>query len=239
MHIALNGWFWNRPNSGSGQYIRYLTYHLNRLVSDLDLTLICPASEKEPDAVPPSVHVKMVANRPGQVGKVLFEQYLFPKAVAEVGADLAHVPYWGPPMQCAAPVVVTIHDITTELVREYRDSVKARIYNALITASARGASHIITDSNSARDDIIRHLKIEPDNVSTVYLGVDTNVFTPEDNFLLDMAVQKQYDLPDDYILYLGGYEIHKNVVTLLHAYTYVSRALGEDYPLLLAGRQPE
>jgi glycosyltransferase involved in cell wall biosynthesis len=41
------------------------------------------------------------------------------------------------------------------------------------------------------------------------------------------------------VLYLGGYEIHKNVTTLLVAYTYVARALGEDYPLILAGRRPE
>lgn len=239
MHIALNGWFWNRPNSGSGQYIRNLVYQLNRRVSDLDLTIICPASEGEPEAVPPSVTVHMVANRAGHVGKVLFEQTQFPKAVAQCGADLAHVPYWGSPMQCAAPIVVTIHDMTTEFVREYRQGVKARLYNALISASARGASHIITDSNSARDDIIRHLKLAPERVSTVYLGVDTNTFTPDENLLLDMAIRQQYDLPDEYVLYLGGYEIHKNVPTLLRAYKYVAKALGEDYPLLLAGKQPE
>ncbi len=41
------------------------------------------------------------------------------------------------------------------------------------------------------------------------------------------------------MLYLGGYETHKNVVTLLQAYTYVAGALGEEYPLLLAGRKPD
>ena len=54
-----------------------------------------------------------------------------------------------------------------------------------------------------------------------------------------MAIRQQYDLPDEYVLYLGGYEIHKNVSTLLRAYTYVSKALGKDYPLLLAGKKPE
>ena len=134
MHIVLNGWFWNRPNSGSGQYIRNLVYHLNRRVSDLEITLICPASEGEPEVVPPSVHVNMVANRAGHVGKVLVEQTQFPKAVAECYANLAHIPYWGSPMQCVVPIVVTIHDMTTELVREYRQGIKARLYNALISA---------------------------------------------------------------------------------------------------------
>ena len=47
------------------------------------------------------------------------------------------------------------------------------------------------------------------------------------------------DRPETYVLYLGGYELHKNVMTLLHAYTFVAQALGKDYPLLLAGRKPE
>jgi glycosyltransferase involved in cell wall biosynthesis len=46
-------------------------------------------------------------------------------------------------------------------------------------------------------------------------------------------------LPESYVLYLGGYEIHKNVESLLRAYTYVYQALGEDYPLVLAGKRPE
>lgn len=239
MHVALNGWFWNRPNSGSGQYVRNLIYHLNRRVSDLELSLICPMTEGSPEDVPPSVQTIMIPNGAGHVGKVVFEQRQFPKAVEECGANVAHVPYWGSPMQCSAPIVVTVHDMTTELVREYRQGIKARLYNALISASARGASHIITDSNSARDDIMRHLKIPAEKVSTVYLGVDTNVFTPDENLLLDMAIRQQYELPDEYILYLGGYEIHKNVSMLLHAYTYVAKALGKDYPLLLAGKKPE
>src|SRR5690606_20494895 len=57
--------------------------------------------------------------------------------------------------------------------------------------------------------------------------------------LLDMAVERKYDLPPSYVLYLGGYTLHKNVSTLLAAYTYVAKAMGEDYPLLLAGTKPE
>jgi glycosyltransferase involved in cell wall biosynthesis len=54
-----------------------------------------------------------------------------------------------------------------------------------------------------------------------------------------MAILRKYDLPDSYILYLGGYALHKNVTTLLHAYTYVAQALGNDYPLVLAGKKPQ
>jgi glycosyltransferase involved in cell wall biosynthesis len=239
MHIAINGYFWQRPFTGSGQYTRQLIYHLNRLVSDLDLTLIFPqeAGQPPPENVPPSVKVKTVPLRPGHMGKVMFEQRDFPRACAEVGADLAHVPYWGAPLRSAVPLIVTVHDITTLHVPEYRAGFKARLYNALVSASARGASHIITDSFSSKLDIMDYLHIPEPDITAIYLAASPD-YTPTENSLVDMAVLRKYDLPDFYILYLGGYEIHKNVLTLLHAYTYVAKALGTDYPLVLAGRKP-
>jgi glycosyltransferase involved in cell wall biosynthesis len=237
MHVAINGFFWQRPFVGSGQYTRQLVYYLNRLVSDVELTLVLPKTAVLPDDIPPSVRVKQVVVRPGHVGKVLFEQIQFPRACAEVGADVAHVPYWGGPLRSPVPLVVTVHDLTTLLVPEYRRGFKQRLYNALVSASARGASHIITDSFSSKLDIVDHLGIAEEGITAVYLGVGSQ-FSPKGNDLLEMAVLRKYDLPDFYILYLGGYELHKNVINLLHAFTYVAQALGEDYPLVLAGRKP-
>lgn len=240
MHIAFNGLFWNQPHTGSGQYTRQLVYHLNRLVEDLEITLIFPQT---PDAapaadVPPSVHQIAVPTRPGHTGKVWFEQSGFPRAVAESGATLAHVPYWGGPLRSPVPLVVTIHDVTTLLVPEYNAGLKARLYNGLVGAGARGASHIITDSFASKLDIMDHLGIPEEDITAIYLGVGSE-YTPADNSLLDMAVLRKYELPDFYLLYLGGYEIHKNVLNLLYAHTYVAKALGEEYPLVLAGRKPQ
>ncbi|NKQ36702.1 MAG: glycosyltransferase family 4 protein [Chloroflexi bacterium] len=240
MHIALNAYFWNRPNSGSGQYTRQLVYHLHRLVSDLAITLVIPqvAGEAPPEAVPPGVNIKLVPVKRGSKGKVMFEQRQFPQAYREVGADLAHIPYWGAPLRSPVPLVVTVHDLTTMLVPEYRKSLSARLYNALVASSARGANHIITDSLASKKDIIEHLNIPQEQVTAIYLGV-SHEFSPDENLIVDMGILRKYDLPDFYILYLGGYELHKNVMTLLLAWSYVGQALGEDYPLALAGRKPD
>ncbi|MEZ4593462.1 MAG: glycosyltransferase family 1 protein [Chloroflexota bacterium] len=239
MHVAINAAFWNRPNSGSGQYTRQLVYQLNRLVSDLTITLVYPqvAGEPEPEAVPPSVNVKLVPVRPGNLGKVWFEQRLFPQACRDVGATVAHVPYWGGPLQSPVPLVVTVHDLTTMLVPEYRRPFRTRLYNALVSASARGATRIITDSDASKRDIIEHLQIPADKIERIYLAAGAQ-FSPQDSGLLEMAILRKYDMPEFYALYLGGYELHKNVTTLLLAWTYVGQALGEDYPLVLAGKKP-
>jgi glycosyltransferase involved in cell wall biosynthesis len=239
MHIAINAYFWNQTHTGSGQYTRQLVYYLNRLVSDIKITLVYPQSAALPEltAVPPSVEVTAVPGRSGQWGKLLFEQFHFPRACRQLGVDLAHIPYWGGPLSSLVPQVVTIHDLTTLLVPEYRRGLKARLYNALVSASARGAGHVITDSFSSKLDIIDHLQIDEQTITAIYLAAGPQ-YSEQENSLVDMAILRKYDLPDFYLLYLGGYVLHKNVMNLLLAHTYVARALGEEYPLVLAGRKP-
>ncbi len=239
MHIAINAYFWNRPFTGSGQYTIQLVTYLNQMVSDLEISLIYPQlpGQLKPLGVPSGVNIISILVRPGHLGKLIFEQIQFPRACGEIGASLAHVPYWGAPLRSPIPMVVTIHDLTTLLVPEYRRGIKARLYNALVTASGRGASHVITDSFASKLDIIDHLGIPEKDVTAIYLAVGPE-YHPAENSLVDVAVLKKYQLPDFYVLYLGGYEVHKNVTTLLLAYSYVGQAVGVDYPLVLAGRKP-
>ncbi len=240
MHVAVNAFFWNLPHSGSGQYTRQLVANLARLVSDLKITLVYPerGEQSRPADVPPGVGVKSVPIRPGHVGKVIFEQIQYPRACKEIGATLAHVPYWGAPLRLSLPLAVTVHDLTTLLVPEYRRSASARLYRALVSASAKGADHVITDSFASKLDILEYLGIAERDVTAIYLAAGPE-YGPADNSLVDMAVLQKHQLPDFYVLYLGGYELHKNVTTLLLAYSYVGQALGTDYPLVLAGRRPK
>lgn len=239
MHVAINAIFWNQPYTGSGQYTRQLVAHLNRYVSDLQITLVSPQSEgtNQLTEVPTGIAVCSIPNRGGHIGKTLFEQFQFPRACRELSVDLAHIPYWGNSLQSSIPQVVTVHDLTTILVPEYRRTVQTRAYNALVSASARGASHVITDSFFSKLDIMDHLGIPEKEITAIYLAAGDQ-HKPVENSLVDLAVLRKYDLPDFYVLYLGGYALHKNIVTLLQAYSYVARALGPDYPLILAGSKP-
>ncbi len=239
MHIAINAYFWNQAHTGSGQYLRRLVYHLNRLVSDLEITLVYPRPPGSSPAqdVPPSVRVLDTPILAGHVGKVLFEQIVFPRACRQAGATVAHVPYWGPALRSPLPQASTIHDLTPIIVREYRRGGRARLYNALVSAAARGADAVITDSQASKADIVHHLQIPAERITPIYLAAGPQ-YTPDAELLLDLAIRRKYDLPESYVLYLGGFDVHKNVSTLLLAYTYVAQAMGDAYPLVLAGRQP-
>ncbi len=217
MRVALNAWFWNRPETGSGQYTRRLAEHLTAVDPSLEITPIHP---------PPT----------GNLGKVLFEQVTFPRRARRIGADVAHVPYWAPPVAPTVPTVVTIHDLIPLRLRAYRGGPLVRLYTALVSATAAYATLILTDSEASRQDVLTFLGLPPERVRVVPLAVDAR-FRPKPE-PEDAAVRARYGLPRQYILYLGGFDVRKNVETALQVCGWLGPVLGEDCPVVLAGRLP-
>jgi glycosyltransferase involved in cell wall biosynthesis len=190
------------------------------------------------DNLPPDVDVLPIKTRlSGHLRKVWFEQRAYPRAVARLKADIAHVPYWGPPLRVSAPLVCAVLDVIPLVVPEYRAGILNRLYVSLVRAAAKGAAQILTISEDSKQDIVRHLGVPAERISVTYLAADDE-FHPELGRESDQAVRTKYGLDDvdDFVLYLGSYAVHKNVRLLLAAYTYVAQ--GADVPLVLAGHTP-
>jgi glycosyltransferase involved in cell wall biosynthesis len=237
MHIAYNGWFWDQPNTGSGQYIRRLLHHLGRLAPDLMLTLVLPPHNNVADELPSNLNIVTTRGKSGNLGKVIFEQHTFPQMVKRVGADIAHVPYWGPPLVSPARLVTSILDVIPLAIPDYARGLGPRLYTSLVASAARGSSHTITISHAAKADIIKYLQLPEDSVTVTHLAAD-EVYHPRINAERDGVVRLKYSLPDQFVLYLGGFDLRKQVNQLLLAYTYVGQAEGDNIPLVIAGREP-
>jgi glycosyltransferase involved in cell wall biosynthesis len=237
MHIAFNGWFWDRPDTGSGQYLRHLLHGLRRVKPDLQMTLMLPPHINAPDDLPSDVSLITTHGRGGQIGKVWFEQRIYPQMMARVQADIAHVPYWGPPLSSPARLVTSVLDVIALVYPQYASGFKARLYTSLVSAAAKGSAHVITLSNAAKADIIEHLQIPDAMITPTYLAHE-EVFHPRMGAERDAAVREKYNLPDQFVLYLGGFDPRKQLNQLLLAYTYVGQAEGDNIPLVIAGKEP-
>ncbi len=237
MHIAFNGWFWDQPNTGSGEYISNLILSLRKLDSSLKLTLILPPHNPAPQNIPDGIDVITTGGLRGKVGKVLFEQRTFPNMVKKINADIAHVPYWAPPLSSPVKLVTSILDMIPLVIPDYSRGFTNRFYTSLVSSAAAGSTHTITISHAAKQDIIDHLHLPEETITVTHLGVDTR-FHPRMGAENDEAIRKKYNLPDQFVLYLGSFDFRKQVNQLLYAYTYVVEAEGDQYPLVLAGKRP-
>lgn len=237
MHIAFNGWFWDQPHTGSGQYLRGLLHGLRRAAPDLQMTLVLPPHHTAAADLPRDVSLATTAGPGGKPGKVWFEQRAFPQMAGRVRADIAHVPYWAPPLASPVPLVTSILDVIPLAIPDYARGVGARLYTALATAAARGSAHTITLSQASKADIVRYIGLPEASITPTYLAAD-EAYHPRLGAERDAEVRARYDLPDQFVLYLGGFDVRKNVNQLLLAYTYVGQAEGDNIPLVIAGREP-
>ena len=239
MHVAINGWFWDQPNTGSGQYVRELLRAMRKADKDAQFTLVLPA-HITPQGVPNGVEVVQTGRGPrGKLGKIWFEQSQFPGVVKQSGADLAHVPYWGPPLSSPAKLVTSVLDVLPLLYPEYAGGFATKLYTSMVTAAAQGSAYIITLSEASKRDVAEQLDYPAERVVPIHLAPKES-YHPQLGRERDQAVQKKYNLPDDpFILYLGGFDVRKQVTQLLSAYTFIEKAHGEYTPLVLAGHEPE
>jgi glycosyltransferase involved in cell wall biosynthesis len=183
----------------------------------------------------PSIEIEMVTPRSrGDAAKVWFEQVTFPRAAARMKADIAFVPYWAPPLQSSVPVVVTIHDVIPLALPAYRGGPPQRLYTSLVRAASPNATHILTDSEFSKRDIERLLRVHATRVTAIPLAAEGR-FQPAVPEADLQRVQERYQLPENYVFYLGSFDARKNAETLFQVYTWCAETIGQDFPLIVTG----
>lgn len=130
-----------------------------------------------------------------------------------------------------AKSVVTIHDLIFLQFPEYYPLIDRKIYEFKFRNACRNAESIIAISEATKSDLMRYFKIEDSKIEVVYQTcnpVFKNI-VPEEN---RETIRGQYNLPQNYILYLGTIEKRKNALTLVKA--FLKKDLGVH--LVVAGR---
>ncbi|MBI2303192.1 MAG: glycosyltransferase family 4 protein [Chloroflexi bacterium] len=238
MRIGISGFFWNKPATGSGQYVTNLVRHLRPTTQD-EIIVFVPGQNGSPSGADLEVGnggpkeaamVEVALPWGGNLGKVWFEQVALPRACRRYGVELLHVPYLGPPLRKVCPMVVTIHDLIMMVLPVHRGSLLVRLYTALAVSAAKRAELVLADSQWTRADVTRLLGLPQERVPVVYLGVGPapNV----DHITARLPdVRQKYRLEENFILYLGGLDWRKNVASLIGAFSH----LEGEWQLAVAG----
>lgn len=150
--------------------------------------------------------------------------------------DLVHYPYFDPffttlPFINTQKTVVTVHDLTPIVFSKYFPAgMKGNLQWQLQRFRLKKVDGIITDSQASKRDIEKIVKVSPDKVSVAYLaaGEEFKRLNIEDSRL--KILKKKYNLPEEFILYVGDVTWNKNVPRLLYAMHEI------DFPLVMVGK---
>jgi glycosyltransferase involved in cell wall biosynthesis len=175
---------------------------------------------------------------PRQLAKLWWEQVSVPQAARRLGADVLWVPLWAAPFWQPVPTVVTIHDLIPLLLPEYRGGLLQRTYTALVSRTAQRAAAVIAVSEAARRDVVAHLRIPGERVFAVLHGPNQEGAAGVSPAQL-AVVRSKYGLPPRFFLYLGGFDVRKNLGGTLRAYRrYLDRGGDPQVRLVIAGKLP-
>lgn len=153
--------------------------------------------------------------------------------------------------------LLTIHDLSFLKFPEFF-TIKRRLWHWFINVAglAKKFTTIIAVSENTKQDIIDLLKINPGKINVVYSGINQNLhkinlassvadFVSSDNHKKNdnilpeiksvLKVIHKYDLPKNFILFLGTLEPRKNIIGLVKAYELFQSQKNTDYKLVIAG----
>lgn len=139
--------------------------------------------------------------------------------------DLVHFLYFDPFFLTLPPLrnkktIVSVMDLTPIVLenlypRGIRGEIKWQIQKYLL----RKASHVITISNSAKNDISKILGLSPEKISVTHLAPSEFSAKPK--------------APENFGLYVGDINPNKNIVKLIEA---LPKVKDQDFKLVLVGK---
>lgn len=109
-----------------------------------------------------------------------------------------------------------------------------RIYHRMFAPLyCHRADAVISISNNATEEILKRVRVAPEKLRTIYLGVDKDFRPINDSGLID-CVRAKYHLPDEFILYVGQIYPMKNFGGIVRSFAKVKRQL--PHKLVVVGK---
>jgi glycosyltransferase involved in cell wall biosynthesis len=171
--------------------------------------------------------VRIIPWRPA----IWWDQVSLPRRLVRDNISVFLSPYYKGPLLAPCPVVLTIHDLLfieyLGLARPVYDRVMTRLARLYASRSAA----IITDSEHAKRTIVSRLRIGAGRITVIPLSVAPE-FRPVPS---GSDAHRRHAIHRPYVLYVGNFLPHKNLVRLVQAFAGLTEVARRDCVLVLAG----
>src|SRR3989339_1319260 len=252
----------NVGGGGLGRYVEELVSELGQLDHKNRYVLFLK-EEKQVEKVDEVAKVeKRITNTHWYTLK---EQLVMPRLIDREHLDLVHFPHWNVPLLLRTPFIVTIHDlILLEEPRSAKATtrhplvffLKRLAYRIVLRSSLKRARAIIAVSKYTKSSILTHFPWVPaEKIHVVYEGLTNlrNALKIDEmrraggvkrssrssatvrTLNTEAQADRDFESISPYFLYVGNAYPHKNLESLLHAFSFFHK-LHPEVRLVLAGR---
>ncbi len=135
--------------------------------------------------------------------------------------------------------ILTVHDLSFEFFPKFY-SFKQRLWHYAINPKKQceKANIILTPSENTKRDLINIYKIPAEKIKVIYPGTNCHSEQSEESLSVEkLQLKQKYNLPTNFILFLGTIEPRKNIIGLIEAFEQSYPLLPTPYSLIIAGHK--
>ncbi len=140
------------------------------------------------------------------------EQPALAFALARSGADLFHATSFSLPGLWPGRLVATLHDANHLALRDNYGPGRVAYYRLVVGPRARTARALITLTEFSRDELARHLGLNPYRLQVIAQGVGEGFARVSESAVADF--NRRRGLPQRYLAAVGTEKAHKNLAVL-------------------------
>lgn len=142
-------------------------------------------------------------------------------ALKENKIELYHMPRNAMPYidEKVCKYVVTIHDLIPIVMPDVIRKGAMKDFLLDVPKGIYYSDKIITVSEYSKRDIIRYFKVPDEKVTVTHLAPEDIYYEEKDNGIQNFQeLKNKYELPNEYIFYIGGFNKRKNVHMLIDVF---------------------
>ncbi len=167
----------------------------------------------------------------------IWEQVVLPREAKKAKIDLLHCTSNTAPISFNKPLLITLHDI---IYLEKFNHTKGSTYQIAgnlyrrwnVPIVVKHVSKIITVSEFERVKIQNYFNLDDSDVKVIYNGVGKHFQKITSPDLLE-AARKKYNLPDDYVFFIGNTDPKKNVEGVMRSLSILRKSNRLNFKLLM------
>jgi len=218
------------PSTGVGRYLQGLLDGLEAWDHGVEWHLFFQGSAETVPVLWPG-GVSHFSNDSGN--GVLWEHLRLPSELARLDLDVVFCPAYTVPFGVRTPLVVSIHDLSFELLPHefaFRERWRRRF---LARRAARLATRVLTDTDHMADLVGRRYQVPEGRMAVIPLGVDRARFGEQPS-IADARDLERLGVRSPYLLWLGTVLERRQPRQVLEAFRAL-RTRRPDLQLVIAG----
>ncbi|MFX0140001.1 MAG: glycosyltransferase family 4 protein [Candidatus Hodarchaeota archaeon] len=236
MHIVIDAHLAVKKIDGIARYLNGLLLELPKIDSSIKFTVLTLPTNKSSLSEDIFSHSNVNRVKLNLMGPSPKQHFITWRLLREVNGDVYHHPQYDLPLGVPVPSVITIHDLKYIFHAEYlrkRSRLKRFYIKSTLQRSLKVADQIIVVSQSTLNDLKQLNSFNWEKVSVIYHGVDSPLEIEDEKI---NEIIKDFDISENFILFVGTRRPHKNIGGLIRALGILRKRYGLDIDLVMSGK---